>query len=240
MKNILFVVCTHGNETAPLEAIKNVIKKYGEEKFNNECEYVIANPKALEGGVRFIETDLNRIYPGDINGETYEERRAAEILEYAKNFKYVIDIHTTISGNDIFTIVTKDTKNNNELASKLSPKKIIIWESISGRKTGPVTSFLDNSCEIECSVSYPDYMKDLEESIISAINILNNIEEEKEWYRVVGSLSEEEGKTFTGLKDFCTVEFKGKRLYPFFVNRYSGKACYFLEKMNETKTIIDK
>lgn len=233
MKNTLFIICTHGDESATIAILKNVIQKYGEEDFYRTCDYVIANPRALEKNVRFTETDLNRIYPGNPDSELYEERRAAELFIYAKQFKCVIDLHTTVADSRIFTLITKETKNSYILASKLFPTRVVLWESISGRKTGPITSFLDCACEIECSIVYPEYAKDLERLLTSAIDVFNNEIEEKEWYRVIGSMSESEGTAHTGLKDFRVVDYGGKSLYPLLTGRYSGKACYLMEKIDD-------
>lgn len=233
MKDLLFIVCTHGNESAPLEVLKNVIQEYGEENFYSRCDYIIANPKALEKNIRFTEADLNRIYPGNSQSELYEERRAAELLIYAKQFRYVIDLHTTTADSGIFTLVTKGTKGNNELASKLLPKKIVIWESTSGRKTGPITSFLECACEIECSISRPELLRDLEDSIISAIDVSSRKEEDKEWYRVVDSISRSEETSYPGLIDFSVVDYKGKSLYPLLTGRYGDKVCYLMEKIDD-------
>ncbi len=233
MKNILFIVCTHGNEAAPLGVLEDVIKKYGENSFYKNCDYVIGNPKALEKNIRFTETDLNRIYPGNSVSELYEERRAAELLAYAKQFRFVIDLHTTTADSGIFTLVTKGTNSNNELASKLFPKKIVIWESTSGRATGPITSFLDSACEIECSTANPEYLEDLKISIIDAIDIADKKVEKKEWYKVVGSMPESDKASYPLLKDFSVVLYQKKPLYPLLTGRYSGKACYLMEKMND-------
>lgn len=233
MKELLFIVCTHGNESAPLEVLKSIIKKYGEENFYKNYDYIIANPKALEMNVRFTETDLNRIYPGNPESALYEERRATEILSYAKQFRYVIDLHTTTADSGIFTLVTKNTASNNELASKLFPKRVVIWESTSGRKTGPITSFLDYACEIECSINYPGHLEDLEESIKRAIDITDKKTEKKEWYRVIGSIPKDKESMHYGLKDFHLIEYHEKSLYPLLTGQYPDKACYIMEKIDE-------
>ncbi len=230
-EKILFIVCTHGNEHTPLTAIKNVIKKMGKEEFSKKCEYIIANPKAKELGTRFTDVDLNRIYPGDINSVHYESRRAVEILEYAKNFKYVIDLHTTKSDTGIFILVTKGKKENYELAQKLSPKRVVIWESTSGSLTGPVCNFLNSSLEIEASTLSDTHIQDLESSILSVIdNGISKIEE-KEWYRVVTSMPIKDVEDIKKLKEFGEVIYNNKKMYALLVGAYKDKACYLMEKI---------
>ncbi len=55
MKNIALVVGLHGDEPFGLEVA---------EKFSNIIPSFIGNPLALEKGVRYIELDLNRVFPG--------------------------------------------------------------------------------------------------------------------------------------------------------------------------------
>lgn len=56
---------------------------------------MVANPRAKQRGVRYLESDLNRSYDGTTT--TYEHRRASEILEHIKQVGYdlVLDLHTT-------------------------------------------------------------------------------------------------------------------------------------------------
>ena len=230
---ILFIACTHGNEQTPVTAIENVIQKIGEKVFNEKCEFVIANPKAKELGVRFTETDLNRIYPGDANSPLYESRRAAELLEYAKQFKCVVDIHTTVADSEIFTLITKGKKENYELAEKLSSKKVVIWDSPPGVETGPIATFLPLALEIEASTIMPNHLEELENSILSAINYETNQITEKEWYKVIGSLSINDFSDVGTLKEFQEFTFNNEKYYPLLVNRYKDKACYLMEKIDE-------
>lgn len=78
---------THGNELLGIELVKilqaNPIPG---------IDAVIANPRAVEKGVRFIETDLNRSFG---EGESYEYRRAQELKETTKNYDIVFDFHNT-------------------------------------------------------------------------------------------------------------------------------------------------
>lgn len=59
----------------------------------------------MEKNVRFIESDLNRSFPGNANG-THEERLAAEMLPILREATHVIDIHTTTSDIRFLPIVT--------------------------------------------------------------------------------------------------------------------------------------
>lgn len=229
MKEILFIVCTHGDETMPLEVMKGVISEYGLENWERKFELLIANPKALEKKVRYIDTDLNRVYPGNLDSELYEEKRAAEIFEYAKNFKCTIDIHTTTADTGLFTLITKNTEKNSALAKKMLPENIVIWESTSGRKTGPITSTIDNSCELECSIVKKEYENQLKQTVLNLILDKKSDPDEKKIYRVTGSINKNEVIDTKDISDFKEYNYKGKTVFPLLVNVYNDKLCYIME-----------
>ena len=84
----------HGDEPAGKKAIEEFLAE--EREFRRPVQFVIANEKALNEGERFLESDLNRSFPGDQDSEFYEERLAAEITEVVKDTK-LLDVHTTHS-----------------------------------------------------------------------------------------------------------------------------------------------
>jgi hypothetical protein len=153
------------------------------------------------------------------------------VLECAKNFEHVIDLHTTKADTGIFTLITKGKKENYELAQKLSPKRVVIWEATSGSITGPVCNFLNSSLEIESSVSSENHMQDMEQAIISVMD--NDISEvdEKEWYKVVTSMPLVDIEDIKTLKEFEKITYNNKNMYPLLVGSYKDKACYLMEKI---------
>jgi hypothetical protein len=84
---------------------------------------------------RFIDVDINRIFPGNVDGN-HEEKLAHNLLLQLKDIDIVIDIHTTTSKTKPFTICTKHT----ELA-KYSPLPICV---IMGEKIAKGKSLIDH------------------------------------------------------------------------------------------------
>lgn len=110
---VLVNICSHGNEVIGLEIqkkCKNLNIKNGSLSFN------VGNPEAVRQGKRFIESDLNRSFPGSENG-TYEEKIAFYMMKYIKLFDYVIDIHSTVSGMDKCLIVEDNSQEIKQLIS---------------------------------------------------------------------------------------------------------------------------
>lgn len=124
MKVILNIL-THGDELIGLNVAKE-LQKLG---FDDQVLQVqIANPRAYEAGVRFIDQDLNRAFPGKPNGN-YEQQRAHQLLPSIKSADVVIDIHSTTSQLKDAVIVTKLDKQTRDCLQAIHPKYALIMEA---------------------------------------------------------------------------------------------------------------
>lgn len=92
MKNIQFVTAVHGNEFMPTLALASMGVKQ-----------IVANPRALARGARYVERDLNASF--GMRGKSYEERRARELTKLLDPRKLVVDLHTFPCESEPFAIV---------------------------------------------------------------------------------------------------------------------------------------
>lgn len=118
---ILLNIATHGDETIGHAVVKE-IKKLKITK--GEVIIHVANEKAYKLKKRFVDQDLNRSFPGDINGN-HEQRLAAKILPIVKSADLVIDIHSTTSELKDALIVTKLNTKAKELIDVIGPKYLL-------------------------------------------------------------------------------------------------------------------
>jgi succinylglutamate desuccinylase len=114
-KDVLIVVCLHGNEPFGLEVQKEL---------EHEFDFLIGNPEALKKKVRFLETDLNRSFPGSEEG-SIEEKRAIEIVQIAKKYTLIIDLHSTTSETELFAITTQLTDEIKNLTQQMNIPKLV-------------------------------------------------------------------------------------------------------------------
>ena len=92
-KEVHFVAGLHGNEKGPIRALKE-----------SDESFIIGNPLECDKNTRFIDRDLNASF-GTL-GNTYEEKRANELLNQISVNDKVIDFHTTSAHTPSFAIVT--------------------------------------------------------------------------------------------------------------------------------------
>ncbi len=87
---ILVIGGMHGNETLGIELVRSLLKNPIE-----GIEATIANQPAIDMNTRFTTQDLNRSFPGKLDSNQFEDRRAAELVELSKSFDIVLDFHNT-------------------------------------------------------------------------------------------------------------------------------------------------
>lgn len=110
------MACVHGDEKSGWEAIKKL--RNSDYNFNKPVKVVLANEKAYEKDQRFVDVDMNRVFPGDPDSDRYEERVAAELLEEVGDLK-IIDLHSTASEDAPFAIVEYPSDSQLEMLRSL-------------------------------------------------------------------------------------------------------------------------
>ena len=73
-KMIAVVACVHGNEKGTLPAVAVLKGSFP------SVSFFTANKKAIEADKRFIDSDLNRVFPGKLDGD-HEERLASDLQD---------------------------------------------------------------------------------------------------------------------------------------------------------------
>jgi predicted deacylase len=103
-------VATHGNEVMPVVAAHIVADYLAGQALDGKVRFMVANPPALRANKRFIDSDLNRIYPGRLDGAS-EERLAALMFPYIAGVGAVIDMHTSPNSDPFVVAVTRSPQH---------------------------------------------------------------------------------------------------------------------------------
>lgn len=106
----LYITAVHGNEYMPTLALAS-----------EGVPQIVANPRALERGVRYTEHDLNASFGS--RGNTYEEKRARELGKILDAEKLVVDFHSFSTESEPFAIVVDLAML--PLASSLGVKHVV-------------------------------------------------------------------------------------------------------------------
>lgn len=128
---ITIVGSVHGDEPAGRKAIERILDQ--DLEFKKPVQFIVANEKALEEDVRFLDVDLNRAFPGDTESEKHEDRLAARLLSKIGETK-VLDLHTTRSYPKPFATV-KDPEGEKEYLEAANIDKAVHFPNDSGVMT---------------------------------------------------------------------------------------------------------
>lgn len=122
------IACVHGDEPEGWDAIQR-FKKSGYE-VNEPLKLVLANEEAKAEDERFLEKDLNRVFPGDSEG-VHEERLAAKLFDELKGMKS-LDLHTTNSRAASFAIISNPNETEKQLAESTGIEKVVDMSFVEG------------------------------------------------------------------------------------------------------------
>jgi predicted deacylase len=112
---IAIVAAIHGDEPCGVDAVETLLEEPPALKRPVKC--IIANERALARNVRYIDTDLNRTFPGASGAQVYERRLAAALLDELQGCT-TLALHSTQSTATPFAI----TPEIGPLAETLCPQ----------------------------------------------------------------------------------------------------------------------
>ncbi len=130
--SVVIMGAVHGNERIGVDIIEALKKLLEKVEIFGEIYLIIANPKAYEKNLRFIDCDLNRLFSNNFEQIKkkkkkelmIEEKRAIEIAPILSKADYLLDIHSTIKKSIPFVYV-ENSKSHLKLAKVFRAKYII-------------------------------------------------------------------------------------------------------------------
>lgn len=128
-KKVLVIGCVHGDELIGekvISELRKLIISHG------TLVTVLANTHAMKAKKRFIDQDLNRSFPGEIQGN-HEERLAHSLAPLLKEADIVLDIHSTTTDTTSAVILTKVNQPIRQLLSIFNPKRVVVMEKKVGK-----------------------------------------------------------------------------------------------------------
>jgi len=132
----------HGDEPCGVRAVRRL--RAADLDLQRGVLFVVANPAAVAAGRRFLDSDLNRVFPGDPNGDR-EHRLAAELCELVTPVTS-LSIHGTHSRPEPFALVHRSQPSEYDLAAQLPVPQVV---DHSGVNEGTITTC---GCLVEVEV----------------------------------------------------------------------------------------
>lgn len=178
---IVFFAGIHGNETAGVFALEEVLKTIRPETVSGTIYGISGNLQALKENQRFLQKDLNRLWTNEQLGaiqfkdnltpEEHEQRELFQLIEQIINTNsgplYFIDFHTTSSKTLPF-ITINDALINRKF-SKLFPVPIVL--GIEEYLNGPLLSYINELGYV--SLGFESGQHDEQEAIDNCISFIH-------------------------------------------------------------------
>ncbi len=98
------VAGVHGDEVCGVAAVDRF--RSSDITVRKPVKLIVANEEALELGERYVDTDLNRAFPGNPDSSLHEERLAHRLVEELSGLSAVLDLHSTQSYDQPFAVVS--------------------------------------------------------------------------------------------------------------------------------------
>jgi predicted deacylase len=137
---VAVVGAVHGDEPCGARAIERFLD--ADPEVDRPAKLIVANERALERGVRYVETDLNRALPGDPDSDLYEERLAHDLLQEVQDC-VALGIHSTVSYRHAFANVAYLNDRKREIATHLPVTGIVDFTVVSDGRSVELPGFVD-------------------------------------------------------------------------------------------------
>jgi predicted deacylase len=192
---IAVVGSIHGDEPEGAKAIERLLAdNLG---YSRPVKYIVANPPALERNVRYIDADMNRVFPGDAESEDLERRLAARVCEETAGYT-TLALHSTRSKPEPFALVSRCDPDVLGLASKLPVEHIVDESALS---EGSYTN-CGSVVSVECGCQGTDEAADAAERVVRAfLDVTGAVETgyepnegEPEYFEIGEAVPKEPGK----------------------------------------------
>jgi len=142
--SIAVVGSIHGDEPCGRDGIEAVLAD--PPAVSQPVKFIVVNERALEAGERYLEIDLNRVFPGDPDSDVHEMRLAAALAEELRGCT-VLSLHSTQSYDGMFALVDELTDLARDVCPKLSVDAVVRTR---GNNEGRLFSVAPSAIEIEC------------------------------------------------------------------------------------------
>jgi succinylglutamate desuccinylase len=146
---VAVVAGIHGDEPCGPEAVESLLAD--PPAFGRPVKFVVANEAALERGVRYLDEDLNRAFPGDAEAESHERRLAARLLTELDGCT-TLALHSTQSYAGPFALVDTVDPATAELCAELPVDAVVETDAYAG---GRLIDY-PRTVEVECGLQWSE------------------------------------------------------------------------------------
>ena len=140
----------HGDEPCGVRAVDRLLEE--DLPVARPVKFVVANERALEREVRYVDEDLNRAFPADPHASTHEGRLADDLATELEGC-LTLSMHSTKSHGEPFAIVPSVTDASLDLCSQLPVTSVVETGDLVEGRLFTETETIEVECGLQGSES---------------------------------------------------------------------------------------
>lgn len=256
---LVISVGIHGDELMPIRAVQELIPTLKKTHLLKEgkIRFIVCNVPALAKNTRFIDEDLNDIFPG--TSDSSESKIARATLPLVENAQFVVDLHTGFKAPP-FAVLPSLRLDQLELIERTDIDKIVVFEKEIDQITGPMVDYTRCGIGIEAgphtSLSSLDFATNIIMKYLASFGYIEKVKHDqtkydRAYFQIIGTVSFDEGKQLA--KTYTFDEFESMpgnifsfntqydELYPLLINPdrvYDGVYAYIARKITREELVV--
>lgn len=163
----------HGDEPCGPAAVEALLD--ADLDVHRPVKLVVANEVACSRGVRYVDEDLNRAFPGLPDAETHEGRLAHDLLAETRDCE-VLSLHSTQSYAEPFALVDELDGHARSICPYLSVEAVVETAGYSGGRLIDYPDVIEVECGIQLSDAAVENAISLSREFLVATGVLSGEE----------------------------------------------------------------
>ena len=160
----------HGDEPCGSIAVEALLN--ADLDVERPVKLIVANRKARTQGVRYVDEDLNRAFPGSPDAETHEGRLAHELLGEIRGCE-ILSLHSTQSYAAPFALVDELDGYGRSICPYLSVEAVVETAGYSGGRLISYPDVIELECGLQRSQAAADNAIKLSREFLVAVGALS-------------------------------------------------------------------
>ena len=160
----------HGDEPCGPAAVEALLA--ADLTVDRPVKLIVANERAVARGVRFVDEDLNRAFPGDPDADTHEGRLAHELLNEIRGCD-ILSLHSTQSYAAPFALVEELDGYARSVCPYLSVEAVVETATYSGGRLISYPNVIELECGLQRSAAAAENAERLSREFLVAVGALS-------------------------------------------------------------------
>ncbi|GAB3673846.1 M14 family metallopeptidase [Halopiger thermotolerans] len=203
---IAVVAGIHGDEPCGVRAVERLLEE--RPTVERPVKLIVANEKALERRVRFVDEDLNRAFPGDPDAKTHEGALAHRLVEELEGC-LTFSMHSTQSHAEPFAIVNGVGETAEEIVPQLPVAAMVETSNFAEGRLFSAIETIEVECGLQGSETAAQNADRLMRAFLTAVDALpgDTMRRDLPVFRLTDVIRKQEADTYEVFVDnFTEVE----------------------------------